>query len=42
MEGKHLNVIKAIDDKPTANTTVTGEKQNHTIIKAEEKLPGSE
>lgn len=41
IKGKHLNIIKTMYDKSTANI-LHSEKQLHWIIKAKEKLPGSE
>lgn len=41
IKGKHLNIMRTMYDKPTANI-LHSEKQLHWIIKAKEKLPGSE
>ena len=35
MEGTYLNIIKAIYDKPTANTVLNGEKMKAFPLKSE-------
>ena len=35
IEGTHLNIIKAISDKPTANVILKGEKLNALLLSSE-------
>ena len=38
-EGTHLNIIKAIYDKPTPSITSNGEKLKDFLLKSETRMP---
>ena len=39
IEGRYLNIIKAIDDKPTANLILSGKKLRSFLLKSGTRQP---